>query len=114
MSTTSVLALTFGIGVIAGLRSLTAPAVVSWAARLHWFSLENTWAAFLGYASTAYIFAALALAELVNDKLRTHRAARPQGPSLHGLCWARFPEPPYAHRRINPRPSEQCRAGWAR
>ena len=39
--------LAFLIGVIAGLRSLTAPAVVSWAARLGWLKLENTWLAFL-------------------------------------------------------------------
>ena len=36
------LALAFGIGVIAGLRSLTAPAVVSWIAHLHNFNLQDT------------------------------------------------------------------------
>ncbi len=40
--------LAFVIGVIAGLRSLTAPAVVSWAARLGLLHLENTWLSFLG------------------------------------------------------------------
>jgi uncharacterized membrane protein len=30
------------MGVVAGLRSMTAPAVVSWAARLGWLHLENT------------------------------------------------------------------------
>ena len=90
MSTTSVLALTFGIGVIAGLRSLTAPAVVSWAARLHWFSLENTWAAFLGYALTAYIFAALALAELVNDKLPNTPSREATGPFAARIALGAF------------------------
>ena len=80
MSTTSVLALTFGIGAITGLRSLTAPAVVSWAARFKWITLEHTWAAFLGYAWTAYILAALALAELVNDKLPKTPSRKATGP----------------------------------
>ncbi len=61
--------LAFLIGVVAGLRSLTAPAVVSWAARLGWLHLENTWLAFLGSAITPYILSALAIGELINDKL---------------------------------------------
>jgi uncharacterized membrane protein len=62
-------ALAFLIGVIAGLRSLTAPAVVSWAARLGWLHLENTPLAFLGFAATPYIFSVLAIGELITDKL---------------------------------------------
>jgi hypothetical protein len=38
----------FSIGIIAGLRSLTAPAVVSWAARLGWLNLSGSWLSFLG------------------------------------------------------------------
>ena len=63
------LALAFLIGVIAGLRAMTAPAVVSWAARLGWLHLENTWLAFLGAAVTPYILTVLAIGELINDKL---------------------------------------------
>jgi uncharacterized membrane protein len=63
------LVLAFLIGVIAGLRSMTAPAVVSWAARFSWLRLESTPLAFLGYAATPYIFTALAIGELINDKL---------------------------------------------
>src|SRR5437764_14569196 len=59
----------FLIGVIAGLRSLTAPAMVSWAARLGWLPLQNTGLAFLGYAATPYILSVLAIAELITDKL---------------------------------------------
>lgn len=59
----------FLIGVIAGLRSITAPAAVSWAARLGWLHLENTGLAFLGYAATPYIVSVLAVGELINDKL---------------------------------------------
>jgi uncharacterized membrane protein len=62
-------ALAFLIGVVAGLRSLTAPAVVSWAARLGWLHLENTPLAFLGFAATPYIFSLLAIGELITDKL---------------------------------------------
>jgi len=61
--------LAFLIGVVAGLRALTAPAAVSWAARLGWLHLENTWLAFLGFAATPYILTVLALGELVNDKM---------------------------------------------
>jgi uncharacterized membrane protein len=69
MDSVSVFAIAFAIGVIAGLRSLTAPAVVSWAAYLGWFNVQDTWAAFLGHTASVYIFTALALVELVSDKL---------------------------------------------
>ena len=59
----------FLIGVVAGLRAMTAPAVVSWAARLGWLHLENTWLGFLGFAATPYIVSALAIGELIADKL---------------------------------------------
>src|SRR4051795_12152931 len=65
----SVYILAFLIGVIAGLRSMTAPAVVSWAARLGWLHLENTPLAFLGFAATPYLLSLFAIAELINDKL---------------------------------------------
>ena len=65
----SVYVLAFLIGVIAGLRALTAPAAVSWAARLGWIHLENTGLAFMGYAFTPWIFTLLAIGELINDKL---------------------------------------------
>jgi uncharacterized membrane protein len=65
----SIYALAFLIGVSAGLRSLTAPAAVSWAARLGWLHLENTWLAFLGAAITPYILTVLAIGELIADKL---------------------------------------------
>ena len=63
------LVLAFLIGVITGLRSMTAPAAVSWAARLGWLHLEDTWLAFLGFMATPYVFSVLAVAELISDKL---------------------------------------------
>ena len=65
----SVLILAILIGIIAGLRSMTAPAVVSWAARLGWIHLDSTWLAFLGYAWTPWILSIAAVGELVADKL---------------------------------------------
>ena len=59
----------FLIGFVCGLRSMTAPAVVSWAAHLGWIDLSNAPLAFLGYTATPYILSLLALGELVADKL---------------------------------------------
>jgi uncharacterized membrane protein len=57
------------IGVVVGLRTMAAPAVVSWAAYLGRMHLEGTWLAFLGYAWPPYILSALAIAELISDQL---------------------------------------------
>lgn len=57
------------IGIVAGLRAMTAPAAVSWAAHLGWLELSGTWLAFLGFAWTPWIVTALAAAELVSDQL---------------------------------------------
>ena len=57
------------IGIVAGLRSMTAPAMTSWAANLGWLNLQGTWLAFLGFAYTPYILSVLALGELITDKL---------------------------------------------
>lgn len=65
----TILVLAFLIGVVAGLRSMTAPAVVSWAARLGWLHLEGTPLAFLGYAATPYVVSAFAIGELIADLL---------------------------------------------
>jgi uncharacterized membrane protein len=72
----------FFIGVIAGLRSMTAPAAVSWAARLGWLHLENTGLAFLGFAFTPYIFTVLAIGELIADKLPKTPSRKAPGPFL--------------------------------
>ena len=57
------------IGVVAGLRAMTAPAAVSIGAALGWLPVSATWAAFMGYRFTPYIFGALALVEFVTDQL---------------------------------------------
>jgi uncharacterized membrane protein len=65
----TVLILALLIGIVAGLRAMTAPAAVSWAAHLGWLHLDGTWLAFLGYRFTPWIFSLAALAELVTDQL---------------------------------------------
>jgi uncharacterized membrane protein len=57
------------IGVIAGLRSMTAFAAISWAAYLGWVNLGGSWLEFLGSIWTASILTLLALGELVSDQL---------------------------------------------
>lgn len=61
--------LAFLIGVVAGLRAMTAPAAVSWGAALGWLHLKGTWLAFMGFKFTPYIFTLLAIVELVSDQL---------------------------------------------
>jgi len=59
----------FSIGIIAGLRSLTAPALVSWAAHLGWLDLSGSRLSFLGSTAAVIILSLLALGELMADKL---------------------------------------------
>jgi len=65
------LALALLIGIVAGLRALTPVAAVSWAAHLGWLPLQGTWLSFLGASITTYAATALAVGELVTDKLPT-------------------------------------------
>jgi len=63
----SVFAFASGIGFAAGLRSLTPPAVVAWAAHFGCLNLSNTPLAFMGSIITAIIFSLLAVFELIGD-----------------------------------------------
>jgi len=56
-------------GIVAGSRALTAPAAVSWAARLGFLNLDGSWLAFMGYRWSPWIFTALAIVEFVTDQL---------------------------------------------
>ncbi|MBS9533025.1 DUF4126 family protein [Mycobacterium sp. M1] len=64
-----VLALALLIGAVAGLRAFTAPAVMAWAAALHWINLDGTWAEWLSRPVTVAVLTVLAVAELVVDLL---------------------------------------------
>ena len=66
-----VLLLALLIGVVAGLRAFTAPAVIAWAAALHWINLDGTWAAWMGHWATVAVLTVVAVAELVSDKMPT-------------------------------------------
>jgi uncharacterized membrane protein len=68
------------IGIIAGLRAMTAPAALSWAARTGWLNLAPTNLAFLGFAFTPWILTVLALAELITDQLPTTPSRKAPGP----------------------------------
>lgn len=57
------------IGVVAGLRAMTAPAAVAWGAYLGWLPVAGSWAGFMGHWITVAVFTVLALAELVTDQL---------------------------------------------
>jgi uncharacterized membrane protein len=59
----------FAVGVISGLRSMTALAVISWAARWGWLDLHSTPLAFLGTTWFAYAITVFAAGELMGDKL---------------------------------------------
>ena len=61
--------LAVGIGIAVGLRTFTAPALVSWAAHLGWLHLEGTPLAFMGSIVTVVIFTLLAIVEYVTDQL---------------------------------------------
>ncbi|MGB9031424.1 MAG: DUF4126 family protein [Acidobacteriaceae bacterium] len=61
----------FLVGLVAGLRSMLAPAIVSWSARLGWLNIEPTYMALMEYRITVAIFTLLAVCELVVDKLPT-------------------------------------------
>ena len=63
--------LAFLIGIIAGLRAMTAPAAVAWGAALGWFDVSQTPLAFMGYKWTPWIFTVLAAVELITDQLPT-------------------------------------------
>jgi uncharacterized membrane protein len=62
-----IFAFAFGIGFVAGLRALTPPAVVAWAAHLGWLNLKSTPLAFMGSTIAAVIFSLLAVFELIGD-----------------------------------------------
>jgi uncharacterized membrane protein len=62
------------IGVIAGLRAMTAPAAVAWGAHLGLIPLQGTPLAWMGGAIAPWVFGVLAVLELVSDQL-------PQTPS---------------------------------
>jgi len=64
-----VLLLALLIGVVAGLRALTPPAVVAWGAALNWLPVDGTWAQWVGHPITVTVLTILLVVELVTDQL---------------------------------------------
>ena len=57
------------MGIVAGLRAMTAPTLVAWAAHLGLLDLSGTWLALFSNIWTRWILTLLALVELVTDQL---------------------------------------------
>src|ERR1035438_9914373 len=118
MSSGFVLLLTFGIGVVTGLRSGTGPAVVAWAAHLGWINLSGSPLAWMGSTLAVVIFTILPSWRCLNLSPISFPAP-PREPPLVGwareLSWACFAVPvsasPEAHRFGWER-SSRCLARW--
>jgi uncharacterized membrane protein len=70
------------LGVVTGMRSMTAMAVLCWFAYKGDLPLDDTWASWAGKLVTAIIFTVLALGELVADKLPKTPNRTAPGPLL--------------------------------
>ena len=70
--------LVLSLGVVNGLRTLTAVAVLCWGSRLGWYSFAHTPFFFLSHPVSLGVFTVLAVGELIGDKL-------PKTPSRIGL-----------------------------
>ncbi|KUH83988.1 DUF4126 family protein [Mycobacterium sp. IS-1556] len=71
MTLAFVLLLALLIGVIAGLRALTAPAVVAWGAALGWIDVDGKWSEWMAHPITVAVLTIFLLVELVTDQLPT-------------------------------------------
>ena len=69
MTQVIVIVLAVLIGVIAGLRALTAPAVVAWGAFLGWIDVDGKWSEWVAHPITVTVLTILLLVELVTDQL---------------------------------------------
>jgi uncharacterized membrane protein len=67
----TVILLSLALGIVAGLRALTAPAAAAFAARYGLIAVAGTPMAFMGYAWTPWILGLAALSEFVTDQLPT-------------------------------------------
>jgi uncharacterized membrane protein len=69
MTQVIVILLALAIGVIAGLRALTAPAVVAWGAFLGWIDVTGKWSEWVAHPITVTVLTIFLLIELVTDQL---------------------------------------------
>jgi uncharacterized membrane protein len=80
----------FGIGIIAGLRAFTAPAVICWATYFGWLHLDESRLSFLGKPVAVGIVSLLALGELIADKLPMTPNRTTPGPLVGRIAAAAF------------------------
>ena len=85
-----VLLLALLIGVVAGLRTFTAPAVLAWAAFLQWINLSGTWASWVGHWATVAVLTILAVIELVSDQMESMPSRKTALPILARLASGAF------------------------
>ncbi|MCB8820752.1 DUF4126 domain-containing protein [Microvirga rosea] len=81
------------IGIIGGLRAMTAPAAVSWGAYLGLLNLSSTWLSFLAHPVSPWIFTLLAIGELIADQLPSTPSRKASGAFITrivvgGVCGA--------------------------
>lgn len=69
MTQVLVLVLALLIGVIAGLRAMTAPAVVAWGAMLGWIDVTDKWSEWMAHPITVTVLTILLVGELITDQL---------------------------------------------
>lgn len=78
----TILLAAFLLGLVSGLRSLTGAAVISWAARTGHLVLAGSWLAFVGNAWMPWLLSALAIGELIGDKLPSTPSRKALAPFL--------------------------------
>jgi uncharacterized membrane protein len=64
-----VLLLALLIGVVAGFRAFTAPAVVAWGALFGWIDVTGKWSEWMAHPITVTVLTILFIGELVTDQL---------------------------------------------
>jgi uncharacterized membrane protein len=88
MSASYLILLAFLLGGVCGLRSMTAPALVCWAAYLGWLHLPPADTRIVGSPISVGIFTLFALAELVADKLPFIPSRVKPGPLIVRIVFA--------------------------
>ena len=101
----------FVIGVAGGLRSMSAPAAITWAAYYGWLRLAGTPLAFFALPATRWIFTALAIGEWIADKLPfTPSRKAPLGLSARFISGAQPTTAPITRSTFHFPPNSRARA----
>lgn len=92
-SSTMVYAVALGLGIVAGLRTFTAPAATCWGASWGWLHLAGSRLGWMASPVAVWLFTLAALGELVMDKLPGTGSRTAAGPLAGrmiagGLCGA--------------------------